>query len=68
MYHDGITDKEEWFFFGVVLDENSDPILGTGKCEKEHENKNIKCCTTSHLNLMLTSLKLMENVEKEGLP
>ena len=49
------------------MDEIGEPILGVGKCEKDHTNKKIKCGNKSHFNLMFTSLKLMKHIEYEGM-
>ena len=65
MYKEGI-DEERYFFFNVKLDEKGEPILGVGKCDKKHKNKKIKCDHDSHLNLMVTSVRLMSYVEFDG--
>ena len=50
----------------MKLDEKGEPILGVGKCDKKHKNKKIKCDHDSHLNLMVTSVRLMSYVEFDG--
>ena len=65
MYREDI-DENQYFFFNVMLDEKGEPILGVGKCEKDHKNKKLKCNSQSHLNLMMTTVKLMSYVENDG--
>jgi len=65
LYHDKIN-EDKFFFFGVEFDSEKEPILGSGKCEVDHKNKKIKCSSLSHLNLMMTSVKLMDSIEEEG--
>ena len=65
LYRENIPD-DQFFFFNVDLDETGEPIIGIGKCCKDHVNKKIKCCQTTHFNLMLTSVKLMKYVEYDG--
>ena len=33
--------EDQLFFFNVKLDEIGEPILGVGKCEKDHTNKKL---------------------------
>ena len=67
LYYDDIP-EEKFFFFNVKFDHENEPILGCGKCDSEHKNKKngIKCSRLTHLNLMMTSIKLMRNIENEG--
>ena len=67
LYYEGIA-VDKYFFFGVEFDENGEVILGCGKCDPLHQNKKngIKCSSSSHLNLMMTSIELMNSVENEG--
>ena len=68
VYHEKIK-NDQLFFFGVQFDSEGEPILGCGKCDPKHTNKpdSIQCSSTSHLNLMMTSVELMRSVENEGI-
>ena len=51
----------------MELDETGEPVLGVGKCNKKHKDtEKVKCSQTTHFNLMLTSIKLMRNIEYDG--
>jgi hypothetical protein len=40
LYRENIP-VNQYFFFGVQFDEDGEPILGLGKCEKDHTNKKV---------------------------
>ena len=40
LYRENIPEDQS-FFFNVKLDEIGEPILGVGKCEKDHTNKKL---------------------------